>query len=162
MSRCYNFADAMVPPVSKYNSNGGKAGGFSFAQLTSWLNSKAMLANAGAGGVCYPDFVPFNVDETRCHVRIYVLQGLSPSPQVSYKFHRQCDDPVNGNDYVFQSTDQKVNRERRHKHFKAFFSCQDPCRPSYDRDSFLNWKVRPLLQWINFVGPIAWSLRYFC
>ena len=65
---------------------------------------------------------------------------------------------MNGNDYVYQSTGKKVNRERRHKHFKAFFSCQDPCRPSYDRDSFPNWKVRPLLQWINLIGPIAWSL----
>ena len=52
-SRCYDFSDAMVPLVSKYNSNGGKAGGFLFAQLTTWLNSKAMLANAGEGGVCY-------------------------------------------------------------------------------------------------------------
>ena len=32
---------------------------------------------------------------------IYVLQGLSPSPRVEYKFHRQIDDPVNGNDYVY-------------------------------------------------------------
>ena len=77
----------MVPKVLKYTDNGGKAGGFSFANLTLWLNNKSMLANAGISGVCYPDFVPFNVDETRCHVGIYVLQGLSPSPQVKYKFH---------------------------------------------------------------------------
>ena len=32
---------------------------------------------------------------------IYVLQGLSPSPRVEYKFHRLIDDPVNGNDYVY-------------------------------------------------------------
>ena len=27
-----------------------------------------------------------------------------------------------------------------------------------NRDSFPNWKVRPLLQWINFIGPLAWLL----
>ena len=32
----------------------------------------------------------------------------------------------------------------------SLFSCQDPCWPSHDRDDFPNWKVRPLLQWINF------------
>ena len=78
-----------------------RPGRFLFAHLTMWLNNKAMLANAGAGGVCYPEFVPFNVNKTRCHVSIYVLQGLSLSPQVSYKFHQQRDDPVNGNDCVF-------------------------------------------------------------
>ena len=157
-SRSYEFADTMLPLQSKYSPDGSTARGFSFANLTSWTNTKAILANAGPNGITYRDFVPFDVEELRSHFGIYVLQGLSPSPRVEYKFRRQIEDPVNGNDYVYQSTGKKVNRERRHKHFKAFFSCQDPCRPSYDRDSFPNWKVRPLLQWINYIGPIAWSL----
>ena len=149
------FADVMLPRVSKYNSNGGKPGGFLFAHLTTWLNSKAMLANAGPSGVCYPDFVPFEVDETRYHVGIYVLQGCSPSPHVSYKFRQQRDDPVNGNNYVFQSTDKKLNHERRHKHFKAFFTVQNPQNPCNDRDAFPNWKVRLMLQRINYIDPLA-------
>ena len=68
--------------------------------LMSWTNSKAMLANTGENGITYKDFTPFNADELRCHVGIYVLQGLSLSPRVEYKFNCQCDDPVNGNDYI--------------------------------------------------------------
>ena len=158
LSRSYEFADAFLPRKSKYSDHPGRPGSFSFANLTSWTNTKAVLANAGENGTTYPDFVPFDVDELRSHVGLYVLQGLSPSPRIEYKFKRQCDDPVNGNDYVWQAMGKKCNRERRHKHFKAFFSCQDPHRPCHDRDGFPNWKVRPLLQWINFVGPIAWSL----
>ena len=53
---------------------------------------------------------------------------------------------------------KKVNGERHHKIFKALFSVQDPHNPCNDRDVFPNWKVRPLLQWINYVGPLAWML----
>ena len=106
-SRSYEFADTMLPLQSKYSTDGSTARGFSFANLTSWANTKAIIANAGPDGVTYRDFFPFDVEELRSHVGIYVLQGLSPSPRVEYKFHRQIYDPVNGNDYVYQSTGKK-------------------------------------------------------
>ena len=72
-SRSYKFADAFLPRKSKYSDNPGWPGLFSFANLTSWINTKAVLANAGENGTTYPDFVPFDVDELRSHVDIYVL-----------------------------------------------------------------------------------------
>ncbi|OEU12697.1 hypothetical protein FRACYDRAFT_243954 [Fragilariopsis cylindrus CCMP1102] len=158
MSRPHEFADAFIPFKSKYSSYENTAGGFSFLNLTKWTNTKAMNADAGKDGSTYKDFVPFSVRELRSHFGLYVLQGLSPSPRVEYKFKPQTADPVNGNDYVYQSFGQKMNRERRHKHFKAFLSFQDPTMKVPSRDSFPNWKVRPLLQWINHIGPLAWML----
>ena len=118
----------------------------------------SMLANTGPGGTTYPDFTPFDVDKIRCHVGIYILQGSLPSPRIEYKFNCQCDNPAVSSDYVWQETGGKGNRCCQHQHFKAFFSCQDSHQLSYDPpDAFLNWKIRPPLQWINFIaiGPLA-------
>ena len=42
------------------------------------------------------------------YIGIYnILQGLLPSSRAEYKFNRQYDDPVNGNNYVWQSTRDK-------------------------------------------------------
>ena len=55
------------------------------------------------------------------HIGLYLLQGLSPSPQVELKFHSQSEDPVNGNDFVQKSFGGKPGiSRRRHKHFKCF------------------------------------------
>ena len=48
--------------------------------------------------------------------------------------------------------------ERRHHYFKAFLSCQDLRINSPSRDDDPNWKVRPLLTWINFIFPTIWLL----
>ena len=97
-SHPHEFAEAFLPRNQTIYKN--KEASFPFVNLTSWTNSKAMLANTGENGITYKDFTPFNADELRCHVGIYVLQGLSLSPRVEYKFNCQCDDPVNGNDYI--------------------------------------------------------------
>ena len=90
------------------------------------------------------------------HFGIYMSNGVAPSPQVSMKFQSQEDDQANGNDLVFRVLG--YNAQRRHKHFKAFLSLQDPTMVVPNQDSFPDWKVRPLLQWINHIGPLVWLL----
>ena len=55
------------------------------------------------------------------------------------KFHPQSIDPINGNDFIFRSF--PPNAERRHRHFKAFFTIQDPRDPVPDRKIEPNWKI---------------------
>lgn len=88
---------------------------------------------------------------------VYVCYKISRYHQRLNKSHRQYDDPVNRNNYVWQAAAGKDdNYERHHKHFEAFLLCQDSHHfPCYDRDIFPNWKVQPLLQWINFIGHLA-------
>ena len=50
------------------------------------------------------------------------------------------------------------NAERRHRHFKAFLSCQDPIIDPPSRDKEPNWKVRPLLTWMDYIFPLIWLL----
>ena len=128
----------------------------SFQQLKQWTNIKASLAGAGKDGVCYPDFKDFTEKEIQQHIGLYVFQGLCPSPRIELKFNPQHRDKIHGNDFVYRSFG--ANAERRHRHFKAFFSCQDPRKDPPPRDQHPNWKVRPLLAWMNFIFPVIWLL----
>ena len=61
-----------------------------------------------------------------------------------------------GNDFYLASF--CANAKERHKHFKAFLSCCDPRRETPSRDDQPNWKVRPIISWINYSCPKAWEL----
>ena len=76
-----------------------KNGFTSIADFTSFTNKKAYLYNAGSGGTQYPDFKEFSVDEIIQHLGVYILNGLSPSPQVEMKFDSQKKNPTNGSDF---------------------------------------------------------------
>ena len=146
-----DFVDIFLPDKSQIYD--GKHY-FSIEQITKWTNQKAMLAGAGTSST-YPDFKPFTSTEIRQHLGIYILNGIAPSPTVESKFSSQATDPVHGNDMVFRAFDSGATR--RHRHFKAFLSIQDPLIKVPPRDQFPNWKVRPLIQWINKIGPEAWD-----
>jgi hypothetical protein len=128
----------------------------SIEQITKWTNLKATLAGAGPGGTTYTDFKPFTVKEIRRHLGLYVFNGLSPSPQLAMKFQPSSVDPVHGNDFIYRSFGPGA--ERRQRHFRAFFACQNPAIEPPDRKKFPNWKVRPLLVWMNLIFKLAWIL----
>jgi Transposase IS4/SAP domain len=146
------FFEAFLPVTDKMYP----AAKCSLERWTSNTNFKAMLSFAGQKGYPYPDCTPFTVDEIKKHLGIYILNGLSPSPRVEMKFNPQSIDEINGNDFVFRSFGP--NALRRHKHFKAFFSIQDPRIIAPDRSSKPNWKVEPLLKLMKVASHEAWDL----
>ena len=139
------------------NKRGGNSNSmqFSMESCLSWTNTKARIQNAGLGGM-YSDYVDFTLDELMKHTALYLLQGLSPSPQVEMKFKSSVEDPINGNDLVHRAFGAKSSLSvRRHKHFKAFFACVDPLIPTPSRETHPNWKIHPLLKHMNNVGKKA-------
>ena len=93
--------------------------------------------SAGVGSTMYiDDWKPFTVNELRQHFGLYVLQGLSPSPRVEYKFKPQRRDGIGGNDMIHNAFSS--NADRRHKHFKAFLACCNPIIPPPSRDEYPN------------------------
>ena len=100
------------------------------------------------------DFTNFSLEELRKHIGLYVLQGVAPSLQVEVKLKPQVIDRVHGNDMVYSSFGKKA--QNRHREFKCFFATQNPMIPTPERKKFPNWKIRPLLKWINKVGPESW------
>ena len=111
----------------------------------------------GAGNRIYKDeWKPFSPKEIRQHFGLYVMHGLAPTARVEYKFRPQRVDRVAGNDFCFQSFGSSASR--RHKHFKAFLSAVDPMILPPWREQYPNWKVRPLVKWMNLQCPRAWEL----
>ena len=84
------------------------------------------------------------------------VNGLSPSPRVEQKFKPQSQDPFHGNDFIYHTFG--TNDERRHSHFKTFLAIQDPAILTPSRKKYPNWKVRPLVQWMNYLFPLIWFL----
>lgn len=123
---------------------------------TTFTNMKAMLANAGQEGEVYPDFTSFTTNELRRHLGVYIFHGLCPSPELGMKFKGQRVDDVNGNDFVARCIGP--NALRRHKHFRHFFTTQDPLKAPPPREKSPNWKVKSFLDWIQQVSVKAWRL----
>jgi hypothetical protein len=63
-------------------------------------------------------FKPFTVIEIRQFLALYILQGLSPSPQIKMKFKPQAADKINGNDMCSQVFGRDASC--RHKMFQKF------------------------------------------
>ena len=82
------------------------------------MNHKALLASASQEDDTFPDWVPFNNEELRRHVRARTVHGLDPSPQVSTKFNSQNDGSASGNSFVNRSLGPAA--VRRHNHFRRF------------------------------------------
>ena len=121
-----------------------------------WTNMRAIKENAGLGGKYSKDWKPFTLDEMMKHLGLYLFQGLSPSPQVEMKFCSQQEDPVNGNDFIHTAFGGMTGvSQRRHRHFKSFFTSVDPTIPVPDRNTHPNWKVHPFLKHILDVSQKA-------
>ena len=150
-SKPWEVADAFIP----YRDTRKKNDTFSFELLARYTNQKASFF--GAGSTIYEDeWKEFTAREIRQHFGLYICQGLDPSNRVEKKFNPQRKDWLAGNDFVFDSFNG--NARRRHKHFKAFLGVCDPLIRTPDRDHYPNWKVRPILKWMNYQCPLAWNL----
>ena len=64
------------------------------------------------------------------------------------KFKCHTENPVNGYDiYIYNRVFSKLG-VIRHKEFKDFFLCVNPIIPTPVTNSYLNWKIDPLLKQI--------------
>ena len=131
----------------------------SFALWAKWTHLKATLMGAGTGGTTYSDYKEFSARELRQHFGLYIFNGLSPSPGIERKFKPQSADPIHGNDFIYHSFGP--NAVRRHRHFKTFLAVQDPAVQSPPRKKYPNWKIHPLLKWMNYIFPLVWMVGLF-
>ena len=122
-------------------------------ELTAWLNTKALMLNAGAGGGIYKNFKNFSKSELMSHLGLYLFHAISPAPQIEFKFKSQAEDPINGSDLCYDVFGN--SGVTRHKEFKAFLSGTDPIKPVPPTTSHPNWKVDPLLKHMMRVSKEA-------
>jgi Transposase IS4 len=133
-----------------------ESGKFHTNAWSKFTNMKAQFSYAGTKD-CYPEYnKPFSPREIEQHIAIYILNGLSPSPNVEMKFSSHEQDPIQGNNLIRRSFGP--NGVRRHRHFKAFFCVQDPMKPVPSRKENPLHKVSSFLKWIQQVSQSAWVL----
>ena len=94
--------------------------------------------------------------EVRQNLGVYIFNGITPSPCVEFKVKPNQDDVVHGNDFIYRSFGPGA--AMRHKEFKAFLAYQDPAIEPPSKLKYPNWKIRPLLVWMNFIFPQVWNL----
>jgi hypothetical protein len=149
----HEFANIFLPLKNKIKTGPGS---FSFEKMMKWTATKATFADAG-NSYYKDEYTPFSIDQFRKHsCAFYIFHGLSPSPRAEYKFNTQRVDAVNGNDFIHNSFG--ANAFRKHKQVKVFLSLQDPILPVPSCDVDPNWKIRPILDWMNYIGPKAVQL----
>ena len=49
------------------------------------------------------------------------------------------------------------NAELRHRHVKAFLACYNHIIAQPSWDEYPNWKILPILKWMNYQYPMAWD-----
>jgi hypothetical protein len=150
-----DYAEVFIPyRLNPYNNRDAEHP--SVQTWTRYTNAKAMMSQAGEGGAVYQDFKPFSMHEIRQHLGLYIFNGLNPSPRVELKFRPSTQDELHGSDFIHNSFGPRA--ERRHRMFKAFFAVQNPMIEPPPRKKKPNWKISPLIKWLNFLSPIAWIL----
>ena len=109
------FADAFFP---MYTNEGVDTNGDPHLSMESIARNANMRANMTfAGEARYENWSGlFSVKEIRQHLRLYVLNGLSPSPGIARKF--DTSDRTNYNTFV--STNLGMNTSLRLRQFKCF------------------------------------------
>lgn len=143
------WIEALLPTSSR-NPNA-----VTLDQWTMFTNMKAFLAQAGHN-IYQGIFQPFTTTETKRFLGLLLLHGLSPSPQISYKFQTQEQNPVNGNDLV--SLVFGSSAEKRYKMWKTFFGVQDPRKEVPSTKTHPNFKIDLFLQHIMKVSIDAWDM----
>ena len=54
------------------------------------------------GDTCYPNFVPFTMDEFERHLYLYHFNGLNLSPRIHMNIKSTIADPVQGNNFLHE------------------------------------------------------------
>jgi len=126
-----------------------------FEDWTSWTNAKGILGNCGEAGGLYPTWKPFSISEIKQFVGIYILNGISISPRIEYKFRSQDVDPVNGSDLCNVAFGRDA--DRRFKQFRALFAVQDPVLAIPSRKVAPNHKIDPMLLQMLSAFDEAWD-----
>jgi len=123
-----------------------------------YTNTRAAIKTVGSS-LYKGQFKPFTAIEIRQFIALYILQGLSPSPQIKMKFNPQAVDKINGNDMCSRIFGRDASR--RHKMFKHLFTIQNPLKHIPSRKSHPNFKVDPFLLWIQAVSMDAYQVGKF-
>jgi hypothetical protein len=83
------------------NVKGNKTTVFAVSNWTAYSNTKAIMCNTGEPGSIYAGkFKPFKNKDISSMLGVYIIDGLAPSPQLTWKMQDQERQPTHGNDRI--------------------------------------------------------------
>ena len=146
-----------IEDAAAANVKGDRRTKFAMSNWAAYSNAKALLANAGEDGHIYAEkykaLTPFDINKV---IGVYIIDGLSPSPQLGWKMQPQSKQPSHGCD--FAATCIGSGYQQLIWSFRCFFVCQDPLVTPPSREKCPNFKVDELFRWLRFVMKEAWLL----
>jgi hypothetical protein len=139
------------------NVKGDKTTVFAVSNWTAYSNTKAIMCNAGEPGSIYAGkFKPFKNEDISAMLGVYIIDGLTPSPQLTWKMQDQERQPTHGNDRITAVIGP--GWQQKHRSFRHFFATQDPMMTPPPKKQCPNFKVDELFRWLRFIWKEAWVL----
>ena len=87
---------------------------------------------------------------------VYIIDGITPSPQLTWKMQDQERQPTHGNDRIAAVIGPCW--QQKHRSFRHFFATQDPMMTPPPKKQCPNFKVDELFRWLRFIWKEAWVL----
>ena len=89
-------------------------------------------------------------------IGVYIIDGLSPTPELTQKMQPQSKERTHGNDFIAQHIG--TGYQQMYRTFRHFFACQDPLTNPPPAHECPNYKVDELYWWLRYIMPQAWNL----
>ncbi len=139
------------------NVKGDKESKFAISNWTIYSNLKAVMCNAGEEGHIFANKLkPFENANILKMLGVYVLDGLSPSPQLVRKMQPQSKEPTHGNDLIVKAIGPGYHK--LYWSFCHFFGVQDLLLKSLPKHECPIAKLNEFFQWPHFIWKEAWDL----
>ena len=139
------------------NVKGDRVSKFSVANWCSYTNTKASIVNAGEPGHIFSGkYKPFSIRGFFQMIGVYIVDGLSPTPELTRKMQPQSKERTHGNDFIAQHIG--TGYQQMYCTFQNFFACQDPLTTPPPAQECPNYKVDEFLRWLRYIMPKAWNL----
>ena len=114
-----------------------------------------MVGAGQPGHIFAGKFKPYSNDDLFKMLGVYIMDGLSPVPQLLRKMQPQSKESTWGNDFIAKHIG--LGYEQLYYSFRNFFGVQDPLLHKPQKDC-PNWKVDELFRWQRFIMKEAWCL----
>jgi hypothetical protein len=142
-----DWFSALVPMTQEMNLEDPAAANvkgdktkFSVANWTAYSNAKAVMCNSGEPGSIYArKFKPFKNDNISAMLGVYIIDGLTPSPQLMWKMQDQERQPTHGNNRIAAVIGP--GWQQKHRSFRHYFATQDPMMVPPLKTQCPNFKV---------------------
>ena len=149
---------SLMPITQKYNKEyiqdikvtGDGKMMFAISNWTKYTSTKTAMDDAGEPGHIFArKYKPLTSDDIRRQIGIYILDGVAPTPQLTFSMKPQSCDRTHGNNFVARHVGP--NSDIKFKIFRHLFGCQNPMTIPPSKKTCPNFKVDEFFRWLRHI-----------